>query len=140
MNTYRDDVLYPRIVRAVAAILKRGKLVTTVDVLVQMGLLSRAHLEDWRRGRVPYLERVVRGNLIRLSRLLRILAFHAHDLNLVGSAGTYARRLRFTKTGDPGVERAYARHFTWPGKGPFHPPRTRTEKLKRRAGSPPPSH
>ena len=32
------------------------------------------------------------------------------------------QRLRFTKTRDPGLEKAYARHFVWPGKGPFHPP------------------
>jgi ribosomal protein L35 len=32
------------------------------------------------------------------------------------------KRLRFTKTGDPKLEEAYARHFVWPGKkGPFHP-------------------
>jgi hypothetical protein len=29
---------------------------------------------------------------------------------------------RFTKTGDAALERMYARHFVWPGKGPFHPP------------------
>ena len=28
-------------------------------------------------------------------------------------------RLRFTKTGDPKLEDAYARHFAWPGKSPF---------------------
>jgi hypothetical protein len=32
------------------------------------------------------------------------------------------QRLRFTKSGDPNLEEAYARHFVWPGKGPFHPP------------------
>ena len=32
------------------------------------------------------------------------------------------QRLRFTKTGDPNLEEAYARHFVWPGKGPLHPP------------------
>ena len=31
------------------------------------------------------------------------------------------QRLRFTKTGDANLEEAYARHFVWPGKGPFHP-------------------
>jgi hypothetical protein len=31
-------------------------------------------------------------------------------------------RLGFTKTGDPKLEEAYARHFVWPGKGQFHPP------------------
>jgi hypothetical protein len=88
--TYRDDPLYPRIERAVASILATGKVVAPVDVLVDMGLLAPEKLEDWRRGRVPYLEQVIHGNLI-------------------------------TKTGDPRLEEAYARHFVWPGKGPFDP-------------------
>ena len=127
--TYRNDPLYPRIAPAVETILAHGKVVAPVDVLVGMGLPTREHLEDWRRGRVPYLERVIHGNLTRLSRLLRILRFHAHDLNLKPSWTAYMRwgkgpkeRLRFTKTGDPKLEEAYATHFVWPGKGPFHPP------------------
>ncbi len=80
--TYRADPLYPRIARAVAAILRHGTVVAPVDVLVGMGLLEPDHLEAWRRGRVPYLEQVITGNLTRLARLLRILRFHAHDLNL----------------------------------------------------------
>jgi hypothetical protein len=130
VDTYREDSLYPRIVRAVSAILERGKVVAPVDVLVAMGLLKVEHLEDWRLGRVPYLERVIQCNLPRLSRLLRILRFHSHDLKLVPSGTTYMRwgkgpkqRLRFTKSGDPKLEEAYARHFVWPGKGPFHLPR-----------------
>jgi hypothetical protein len=94
-----------------------------------MGFLIREHLEDWRRGRVPYLERVVDCNLTRLGRLLRVLRFHAHDLSLKPPCTAYKRsgkgpkqRLRFTKTGDPKVEQAYATHFVWPGKEPFHPP------------------
>jgi hypothetical protein len=129
VDNFRDDPLYPRIERAVAAILANGKVVAPVDVLLRMDLLEPAQLEDWRCGRVPYLERVIRGNLTRLSRLLRILRFHVHDLKLVPSVTAYVRwgkgpkqRLRFTKTGDPRLELAYATHFVWPGKGPFHPP------------------
>ena len=132
VDTFRDDPLYPRIERAVAAILETGKVVVPVDVLVRMDIVSPAKLDDWRRGRVAYLERVVNCNLTRLSRLLRILRFHAHDLKLVPSVTAYMRwgkgpkqRLRFAKTGEPKVEEAYARHFVWPGKGPFHPPATR---------------
>jgi hypothetical protein len=44
-------------------------------VLVGVGLLRSEHLDNC--GRVPYLERVVNCNLIRLSRLLRVLRFHA---------------------------------------------------------------
>jgi hypothetical protein len=127
--TYRDDPLYPRIERAVRSILAKDKVVTPVDVLVHMGLLAPDNVEDWRRGRVGYLEAVIHCNLTRLSRILRILRFHAHDLKLTPSVTAYWRwgkgpkqRLRFTKTGDPNVEGAYARHFAWPGQGPFHPP------------------
>jgi hypothetical protein len=129
LETYRDDPLYPRIARAVERILARGKVVAPVDVLVRMGLLAPKRLEDWRRGRVPYLEKVIDCNLTRLSRLLRILQFHAHDLKLVPSMTAYNRwgkgpmqRLRFTKTGDRKLEEVYRRHFVWPGRQPFHPP------------------
>src|SRR6266581_1176692 len=112
--TYRDDPLHPRIERAVARILANGKVVAPVDVLVGMGLLAPEKLEDWRRGRVRYLEAVIDCNLTRLSRLLRILRFHAHDLNLVPSITAHMRcgkgprrRLRFTKTGERKLEEAY---------------------------------
>jgi hypothetical protein len=89
---------------------------------------------------VPYLEKVIDCNLTRLSRLLRILRFHAHDLKLVPSITVYTRwgegpkqRLRFTKTADPKREEAYARHFVWPGKEPFHPPHCSKEKRSLRA-------
>lgn len=130
VDSYRDDPLYPRVVRAVGVLLAGGTVVAPVDVLVAMGVLDPKALEDWRFGRVPYLERVIQGNLTRLSRLLRILRFHAHDLNLVPSATAYMRwgkgpkqRLRFTKTSDKKLEEAYSRHFVWPGKGPFRAPR-----------------
>lgn len=93
---------------------------------MEMGLLTPALLEAWRFGRVPYLERVIQGNLSRLSRLLRILRFHAHDLNLRPSWTAYMKFgkgpkqwLRFTKTGEPKLEEMYAAHFVWPGTGPF---------------------
>ena len=125
--TYASDPMFPRIERVVAALLEKGNVVAPVDVLVGMGLLRSDHLEAWRLGQVPYLEKVIAANLSRLSRLLRILRFHAHDLNLEPSATVYMqrgkgprRRLRFTKSGDPKVEAAYATHFMWPGKVPFH--------------------
>lgn len=102
-------------------ILKHSKFVAPVDVLIGTGMLKREHLEDWRHGRIPYLEQSVDGNLTRLSRLLRILRFHAHDLNLTPSWTAYMKwgkgpkaRLRFTKTSDPGLEKVYATHFVWP--------------------------
>ncbi|MCU0663712.1 MAG: hypothetical protein MUC50_15455 [Myxococcota bacterium] len=135
---YKNDPLYPRVVRAVTPLLARGKVVAPVDVLVGMGILEKSKLEDWRFGRVPYLEKVITCNLTRLSRTLRILRYHCHDLNLVPSVTVYKRwgkgckqQLRFTKTGDVKIEEAYRRHFVWPGKGPFHMPVSRREKDSR---------
>jgi hypothetical protein len=130
VDDFQDDLMFRRIECVVAELLTKGNVVAPVDVLVGMGLLRPEHLHNWRRGRVPYLERVVNCNLTRLSRLLRILRFHAHDLNLKPSATVYncygrgsKQRLRFSKTGDAGLEAAYATHFVWPSKRPFHSPR-----------------
>ena len=126
IDKFRNDPMFLRIECVVAELLAKGNVVAPVDVLVGMDLLRPEHLDNWRRGRVPYLERVINCNLTRLSRLLRILRFHAHDLNLKPSGTVYKRygkgpkqRLRFSKTGDPGLEAAYATHFVWPGKRPF---------------------
>jgi hypothetical protein len=47
VDTFRDDPLYPRVARAVAAILEAGKVVAPVDVLVRMDLLAPEKLDDW---------------------------------------------------------------------------------------------
>ena len=139
VDDFRQDPMFPRIERAVAEILVNEKVVAPVDVLVKMALLAPKDLEAWRLGRVPYLERVIHCNLTRLSRLLRILGFHCHDLNLAASQTAYVRwgkgprtPLRFTKTGETRLEKIYARHFVWPGKGPFHPPREQGRRAERR--------
>ncbi len=129
VEDFRTDPLFPRIERAVAAVLANGKVVTPIDMLIQMDLVRPEDVKNWRFGRIPYLESVMRCNLTKLGRLLRILRMHAHDLNLVPSTTAYVRRGKrghraqhqFSKTGDATVEEAYSRHFVWPGKGPFHP-------------------
>jgi hypothetical protein len=143
VHDFRRDPMFPRIERAVAAILANGKVVAPVDVLVKMDILASKDLDDWRFGRVPYLEGVIRGSLSRLSRLLRILGFHCHDLNLVPSQTAYVKwgkgprtPLRFTKTREQRLEKIYARHFVWPGKGPFHPPRETSGAAQQRGGAP----
>jgi hypothetical protein len=67
VSSYRQDPLYARIAYAMEDILRRGNVVMPVDVLVGMGLLTQQHLEDWRRGRMPYLERVINCSLARLA-------------------------------------------------------------------------
>jgi hypothetical protein len=83
-----------------------------------MGRLEPNAYRAWRCGHVPYLERVFQGSLSKANRILRLIGFHAHDLNMIPSYHRYPQDgektlLRFSKTGDPNVEKAYARHFRW---------------------------
>jgi len=90
----RTHKVYRRIVEVVGHILEQSNFVALVDVFVRMDLLSEEALDDWRAGRVPYLEKVVKCNLAKVSRILRILRIHAHDLNLAPSPTGYRRRAR----------------------------------------------
>ncbi len=118
VENYRSDKYYPRVVRAVDAILARQDFVAPTEVFAEMSLLSEQAIEEWRAGRLPFLERAIRCNLSTASRILRLLRMHAHDLNLRPSCKAYVRRtrggrlrLRFTKGCDLKLEEAYARHF-----------------------------
>jgi hypothetical protein len=118
---YRKDRYYPRIVKAVEGLLREKGFVAPVELYIRMDLLFPESVEDWRRGRFPFLERAIRCNLSQASRILRILRMHAHDLNLKPSLTVYKRwtkgsrpHLQFSKTGDHNLEDAYARHFVSP--------------------------
>ncbi|MBW2311010.1 MAG: hypothetical protein JRF35_08045 [Deltaproteobacteria bacterium] len=118
--TYQRDKYYCRLVRGVAKFLARSDVVTPSDVLIEMGNLSRKNYEAWCKGQVPYLERVFEGSLSKANRILRIIGFHVHDLNMVSRQAVYHqwgkgknRILRFSKSDYPNIEKAYSRHYTW---------------------------
>ncbi len=120
-QSYTKDKYYPRVVRAVTAILESGDVVTPVDVFVGMGLLDPKDVEAWRMGRIPYLEGVIHCNLEKASRILRILRLHAESSRMKPSQTDYRKwgkgpkiRLRFSKYGVPALEEAYSRHFICP--------------------------
>ena len=123
---YRQDPYYARIVKAVECLLREKGFVAPLELFVRMDLLSPESVENWRRGRIAYLEKVIRCNLGEASRILRILRMHAHDLDLKPSLTEYKRwskgsrpLLRFSKTGDHNIEDAYARHFVFPRNRSF---------------------
>lgn len=119
VSTYRQDKYYPKVVRAVAKILSKSDEISSVEVLIEMGNLSKKNHEAWRKGQVPYLERVFEGSLSKASRILRIIGFHLHDLNMLQRNVTYRQcgkgnqTLRFSKSGDQNIEASYSRHYIW---------------------------
>ncbi len=92
-----------------------------IDVFLRMGLLAAVHLENWRRGRVPYLEAVIQGNLSKISDTMHFFRKWALDRNLKPSETAYLARtsgprrdLQFSKSGDSGIEQAYRTHYVSP--------------------------
>ena len=99
-------------------------IATPVQVLMDLGYLSKADLEKWRFGRVDYLERVCVASLGKLSFVLREMRAYANASGLKPSQTFYrqwgrkgkAVALRFSKTGEENIERSYATHYISPAR------------------------
>lgn len=97
---------------------------TPVDVLMDVGVLSKKSYEGWRFGRVPFLEKVCGVNLHKLSFIMGQIRSFARK-NGYKESFTYYKQwgtknrggikstipLRFSKSGNPDIERAYATHY-----------------------------
>ena len=101
--------------------LKAKGYISMVDVLMEMGKLTREDHERWRFRQVPYLERVVQGSLTQLDLIVRAVRSNSLHGGLKPSRTVYTswgkgRRqpLRFTKTGNPFLEEAYSTHYVSP--------------------------
>jgi hypothetical protein len=123
-SNYKKHQLYPAIARAVAEMLGTTNVVSPVELLLRLQRLTKAQYEDWRFGRVCYLERVCSGNLSKLSVILRILDHHCRAMGLRPSQTAYHKWgragqrvvLRFSKSGAPALEAAYSRHYVAAGR------------------------
>ena len=97
-----------------------------VDVLMDIGILPKQKYEDWRFGKVDYLERVCTANLNKLSSVLHQMRVYAKRADLKPSFCYYKRwgvkkkggqgkkpviPLRFNKSGNPEIEKWSATHF-----------------------------
>lgn len=110
--------LESRVHRAAEAALSRQQYVSAIDVLGGMGLLTSAQVDSWRKGRVDFLERVIQGNLKKISSSMAIFRNWAREKGLKPSETQYVRHsrtgtmvLQFSKSGDPGIEKSYRTHY-----------------------------
>jgi hypothetical protein len=63
----KQQKLEIRVHRAAEAALSRKRYVTAIDVLCGMGSLTSTQVDGWRKGRIDFLERVMQGNLKKIS-------------------------------------------------------------------------
>ena len=119
MASNRGDI-DRRVIRAAEAALTKRKFVTAIDVLVGVGWLEPRRVDEWRQGRVDYLERVTVANLGKISTAMRSFRGWAQARGLMPSETAYVARtrdrrpLRFSKSGNPEIERAYGTHWVSP--------------------------
>jgi len=99
-------------------LIKTTGIITPVDVLMLTGVLAKRDYENWRHGKVDYLERVCKVNLRKLSTLMREIRAFASKNSLKASWTYYhgwaknkESKLRFSKSGTENIERSYATHF-----------------------------
>lgn len=112
--------LEARVERAAEAALARQKYVSAIDILIGVGWLTPPAVDRWRQGRVEDLERVTQANLAKLSDAMAILRRWAMSEGLRPSETAYVARtrdrrpLRFSRRGEPTIERAYRTHWVSP--------------------------
>ena len=118
--------LIEKVQSAIAHQCKQRGYAAPVDVLMAVGVLTKQNYEDWRFGRVDYLERVCTVNLSKLSFIMHQIQEYAKKTGLKPSFCYYKRwnvkkksgqgkrpviPLRFSKSGANEIERCYAIHF-----------------------------
>ncbi len=121
MHPEKERALEHRVTSAAEAALAHRHYVSALDVLTGMGLLSPTHVQDWRKGRIDFLERVIHANLKKISLSMALFRRWARAKGLKPSETRYVRRdrggtvdLRFSKSGDPNIEKSYRTHFVSP--------------------------
>lgn len=92
--------------------------VSPIDLFLAMGWLTEQKVEQWRFGKVPYLERVTSVNLAKLNVALKLLRKFAREQELKPSITVYKswgkgkkRLLQFSKSGQLHMEKLYATHY-----------------------------
>ncbi|ETA82592.1 hypothetical protein [Youngiibacter fragilis] len=106
--------LKARVAEAMDNLISAEGYAAPVDVLIEIGILSKKDHDEWRSGKVQYLERVCRANLSKLSLVMHEVRSYAVKNGLKPSWTAYIHKgkpLRFSKSSDEKIERSYATHF-----------------------------
>lgn len=113
-----DKELSVKVCSAMYTLVKDRGYASSADVLITIGVLSKADYESWRFGRVDYLERVCNVDLRKLSVINHEIRAYARQHDLKPSWTDYRKwgkgknpRLQFSKSGNERIEKLYAMHY-----------------------------
>ncbi|MFH0799801.1 MAG: hypothetical protein V2A66_06425 [Pseudomonadota bacterium] len=118
MTTDYQRQLEKRVARAAGEAVDDHGYVSAIEVFTGIGWLDPVRIADWRKGRIPYLEKVIQTNLSKISRAMKSFRAWAERAGLKPSETAYLartcgpkRHLRFSISGDPHIEKAWRTHF-----------------------------
>ena len=107
-----------RVTQAAESALHHQHYVSCLDILLGLGWLQLSHVQDWKKGKIPYLEQVIQVNLNKISYAMKCFRSWAHVKGLKPSETVYLARtkgpekeLQFSKNGVSTIEKAYRTHF-----------------------------
>jgi hypothetical protein len=120
MTPKNRATLVDRVSKAADTTLAAQHYVSPVDVLVGIGWLDPGAVKRWRQGQIDCLEGVVQTNLSRVSEAMRLFRSWAAEKGLFASETDYVARtpqrprLRFSRSGNPTIEKLYRTHWVSP--------------------------
>ncbi len=110
-----------RVVQAAEQPLNQNHFVSPVDILIALGWLQPIQVQDWRKGKIPYLEKAIQANLNKISYAMKCFRLWSAQKELKTSETAYLARtrgskkeLQFSISGHPRIEQAYRTHHLSP--------------------------
>lgn len=110
-----------RVIQIAEETLYRQKYVSPIDIFLGLGWLQPIHVQEWRKGKISYLEKVIQVNLGKISFTMKCFSKWAKVKQLKPSETVYLvrsiepkRKAIFSKSGNPFIEKAYATHYVSP--------------------------
>jgi hypothetical protein len=106
-----------RVVEAAEAALAAQKYVSLIDILGGIGWLDDGSVKRWQQGRTDCLEEALQVDPRRIFEAMELLRSWATQRGLDASETSYVARtpqrqpLRFSQSGDIGIERLYRTHW-----------------------------
>lgn len=102
-------------------LLREKGYIAFVDVFMKLGYLDPKDYEAWRMKRVPFLEKAIKINLGKINFIMKTVRRNLRNGRLKESWTGYKSWgkgknvwLRFSKSGEDAIEKAYATHFLRP--------------------------
>lgn len=113
--------LKKRVIQASEEALYKNQYVSPIDVFLGLKTLQSNQVEDWRKGRIPYLEKCIQGSLGKITFCMKCFRDWAKEKGLKPSYTDYLSRtrggrkeLRFSISGHPKIEESYRTHYVSP--------------------------